>query len=345
MKGPMTTQSLRGMDTHGPMHWRGDRSGANDPGGTPNDAFDEDAGFKRFNPAFVGLIGRASELATADMQAFTDFILGVTYPPNPVRSLDNSLTASQQAGRDLYFGRATDVVANCNGCHVLDPGQGFFGTDGRFTFENETQHFKVAHLRNAYTKVGMFGFPSVDFISPGNNGFQGDQIRGYGYLHDGSIDTLFRFLSATVFSLSTTEQSDMQSFVLAFDSNLAPVVGQQVTRTAVVNAKVDKRLKLLMARATAGECDLIVKGNLAGQARGWSFQPGSGKFRSDRAAEPLVGFGVLRTQAGAAGQERTFTCVPPGSGERAGIDRDEDGFFDRDELDAGSDPADPSDTP
>src|SRR4029079_15791082 len=30
MKGPMTTQSLRGMSNHGPMHWRGDRTGGND---------------------------------------------------------------------------------------------------------------------------------------------------------------------------------------------------------------------------------------------------------------------------------------------------------------------------
>src|SRR5262249_4570653 len=44
-------------------------------------------------------------------------------------------------------------------------------------------------------------------------------------------------------------------------------------------------------------------------------------------------------QAGTAGQELTYTCVPPGSGIRMGIDRDEDGLFDRDELDAGTDPA------
>ena len=37
--------------------------------------------------------------------------------------------------------------------------------------------------------------------------------------------------------------------------------------------------------------------------------------------------------------------VPLGTGRRIGIDRDEDGFFDRDELDACSDPANPNSTP
>jgi hypothetical protein len=37
LKGPMATQSLRGMANHGPMHWRGDRTGGNDPGGDPLD--------------------------------------------------------------------------------------------------------------------------------------------------------------------------------------------------------------------------------------------------------------------------------------------------------------------
>src|SRR5262249_4763737 len=34
LKGPMTTQSLRGMNNSGSMHWRGDRTGGNDPGGS-----------------------------------------------------------------------------------------------------------------------------------------------------------------------------------------------------------------------------------------------------------------------------------------------------------------------
>jgi len=45
------------------------------------------------------------------------------------------------------------------------------------------------------------------------------------------------------------------------------------------------------------------------------------------------------------GTPLTFTAVPVGSAVRIGVDRDQDGFFDRDELDAGTDPADPGSTP
>ena len=70
MKGPMTTQTLRGMATHGPMHWRGDRTGAtfpNDPLG-----LDEQLAFEAFNVAFPGLLGRDEGMIPADdMTAFT----------------------------------------------------------------------------------------------------------------------------------------------------------------------------------------------------------------------------------------------------------------------------------
>jgi hypothetical protein len=54
---------------------------------------------------------------------------------------------------------------------------------------------------------------------------------------------------------------------------------------------------------------------------------------------------VLQQYAQTPGQELTFTCVPPGSGLRMGIDRDEDGVYDGDEIAAGSDPADPASMP
>jgi DNA-binding beta-propeller fold protein YncE len=339
LKGPMTTQTLRGMATHGPMHWRGDRTGGNFGGGPLN----EDLAFKAFNPAFVGLIGRGAQLPADEMQEFTDFILSVLPPPNPIRALDNSLSATQLAGRNLYFGRVTDVVGNCAFCHQLDPSLGFFGTDGFMSFENETQDFKIAHLRNAYAKVGMFGTPTIPGFLPGGTVHLGPQVRGTGFLHDGSIDSVFTFLSAGVFDLSNTEQRNLEAFVMAFDSNLAPVVGQQITRNPTNAATVDPRIDLLLARDTAGECEVIVKGVWDGAARG-AFRRLDGTFQTDRQAEILTE-PALRAEALVAGQALTYTCVPPGSGERMGIDRDEDGAFDQDEIDAGTDPADPSDGP
>jgi YVTN family beta-propeller protein len=343
LKGPMTTQSLRGLANHGPMHWRGDRTGGTGGG----DPLDEDAAFKKFIVAFDGLLGRNGPITDPQMQAFTDFILQVTYPPNPIRALDNSLNDAQQAGHDLYFGRLTDTVRNCNGCHTLDPGMGFFGTQGKMSFEGETQLFKIPHLRNAYQKVGMFGMPDVAAFKGGNNGDQGPQVRGFGFLHDGSVDTLSRFHSANVFDLDTTEVDEMTRFVLAFDTNLAPIVGQQVTLTRKNSRKVGPRIDLMIARAVLNECEVVVKGTLLGppaEARGWYRQAG-GMFRSDRASEPLLDDITLRAQAATDGQERTYTCVPFGSGQRIGIDRDGDGFFDRTELDGGFDPANPASHP
>src|SRR5262249_52589079 len=86
------------------------------------------------------------------------------------------------------------------------------------------------------------------------------------------------------------------------------------------------------------------KGNIAGEQRG-AYRLASGSFRSDRASEALMTDAQVRALAATAGQELTYTCVPPGSGQRIGVDRDGDGAFDRDELDAGSDPADPSSLP
>jgi DNA-binding beta-propeller fold protein YncE len=363
MKGPMTTQTLRGLKGSGAMHWRGDRA---TPPGTAASAFDEVNSFNNFNGAFVNLVGRDTELDPADMQKFTDFALQIILPPNPNRALDNSLNASEQAGRNFFMGpRRADGLASdagslqlgftCNGCHELDPAEGEFGTSKRASFENEEQVVKIPHLRNLYQKIGMFGVVDIPIADQLNDPFQGPQIRGFGFLHDGSVDTLFGFLHARVFSntfiggsavgfQSDQQRRDVEQFLLAFDSNLAPIVGQQITLGATNAGVVGPRIDLLLERAGLGECDLTVKGVLAGEARGWYELPG-GLFQGDRALESPVTDAALRLQAMAPGQELTYTCVPPGSGQRVGVDRDEDGYFDRDELDAGSDPADPASVP
>ena len=323
------------MAAMGPMHWRGDRTGGSDPGGNP---LDEDAAFKKFNPAFVGLLGRGTQLSAAEMQAFTDFVLTVRYPPNPIRAIDDVATAAQAAGATIYSNTATDGGLTCNGCHQLP-----LGGDGLSSFEGEVQEFKIAHLRNAYQKVGMFGIgPGL----PNATGNVGDQVRGFGFLHDGGISTVFSFLSAPVFSINNTHQSQLEAFVLAFDTGLKPSVGQQVsaTSTSFADATVIARIDALIARDDAAHCDLVVKGVFGGQQRG-AVYAGGNTFRTDRASEALIDKTTLRNLAATVGQDLTYTCVPPGSGQRIGIDRDEDTFLDRTEIDAGSDPADASSVP
>ena len=354
MKGPMTTQTLRGMVNHGAMHWRGDRAN----GFYGLDAFDADLSFRNFIVAFAGLVGRDGPIADAEMQQFSDFILAVTQPPNPVRALDNALTAPEAAGRRYFLGLEgadsggghrsdgvpflADLGFTCNGCHTLDPAQGHFGGDGRASFENESQIVKVPQLRNLYQKVGMFGFPDIDFIAAGDNGMQGDQIRGFGFLHDGSIDTPLRFFRASVFASAfggtvgffggDPQRQTVVDYMLAFDNDLAPIVGQQVTLDAGNDLAVGARIDLLAARAATPfvskllgpdptECDLIAKATVDGRTTGY-VRRASGVFEPDDGGALLDDAG-LRAVA-AAGGRVTYTCQPPGSGVRAGVDRDAD---------------------
>jgi hypothetical protein len=86
---------------------------------------------------------------------------------------------------------------------------------------------------------------------------------------------------------------------------------------------------------------LIVKGRVGNIQRGYSYVGGA--FQSDRSAEILTPTALLALAG--AGSELTYTLVPIGSTVRIGIDRDGDGFYDRDEIDAGSDPANPNSVP
>ena len=337
MKGPMTTQSLRGMAGNGPMHWRGDRTGQNK---SANETV-ELAAFKDFNVAFPGLLGNDAELPAQAMQIYAEFALQLTYPPSPIRNLDNSLTADQAIGQNIYFNQATTGgFFQCNTCHIVDPANKHFGTAGLSTVEGPaiSQQFKVPHLRNMYQKVGKFG-NSGKFSTDTTN--YGAQIKGFGFMHDGGMDTLDKFLSGSVFSFnSATERSQVVDFVLAMDSEMPPVMGQQVTLTNTSGADVQARIDLLKQRALVtsprGECDLIVKGVINNQQRGYLLLA-DGNFQSDKKSEVLSDT-QLRALVNTNSQTLTFTCAPAGSGIWMGIDRDEDGSYDRDEIDNNTNP-------
>jgi hypothetical protein len=146
------------------------------------------------------------------------------------------------------------------------------------------------------------------------------------------------FTGAGVFSTNSTQEAQLEAFMMEFDSNLAPIVGQQTTVTAGSGQDILDRVDLLIERADATyftsptlgavpECDLIVKGAVNGKQRGW-FYIGGNTFESDTTVEGNWTKSQLLTEAAQAGQHLTFTCVPPGSGRRMGIDRDADNTLD-----------------
>lgn len=121
-------------------------------------------------------------------------------------------------------------------------------------------------------------------------------------------------------------------------------VGEQITLNAA-NRTDPPTLQLVqdtVALAEAGRVGIVVKTVLGGEPRGYAYVRG-GMFQSDRQGEQVS---VDQLAALVAGESTlTFTVVPAGTQTRIGIDRDEDGYLDRDELDACSDPADAASGP
>ena len=372
MKGPMTTQTLQDIIGNEPLHWRGDRRG-----------------IEAFNPAFVGLLGDDTELSAAEMAAFKAFLSSLTFPPNPYRNLDNSLpealalTGQRTSGRfsmvglplgvgnakrglQLYSNNFLDSQFHCSSCHTLPTGMavngpirspilnfsvgmgslpigplgenhlGVVSTDG---FTNVS--IKVPQTRNMHEKVGM------EFTST-------ESLSGFGFAHDGTVDSLANFFSASLFSpRSDQDIADLVALNMAFsgsefgDANPllsapAPLskdshaaVGAQVT---VLAANPPARANELLALARAQKIDLVV----AQGRQSYAFNRASDRFVADAGQAALSAAQLLalaNTQA-----PQTWTALPVGLAQRIGVDRDGDGVSNALEIAQGSDPTDASST-
>jgi DNA-binding beta-propeller fold protein YncE len=398
MKGPMVTQTLQDIIGKEPHHWRGDRDG-----------------LEEFNQTFVNLQGTAEMLTAEQMQEFEDLLATIHLPPNPFRTFDNNLPTDLPLpghffagvggpeGQPLPNGNAgaafqsfldhhliNTLGISCSECHTLPTGMGTndvmsVDQNGVATFEPfpvgpngelhhgvvltplaETPHIsiKIPQLRNLHEKVG---FEMTQTTSR----------AGFGFLHDGSVDSLARFMSEPpfIFEAGIDAPRDqlvagMVAFMLSFSGSDVAVcngiptgpcgslsqdshasVGRQVTvddsnkNDAAIVDLIDDMMGLAdddQELPPGPQVGLVAKGLRGGLQRGYAYL-GAGLFQADRLAQTLTG-DSLRLSA-AAGSELTFTVVPAGTELRVGIDRDEDGVFDRDELDACSDPASSASVP
>ncbi|NOT34360.1 MAG: hypothetical protein HOP12_09345 [Candidatus Eisenbacteria bacterium] len=326
-KGPMVTQSLRGLNGNTPLHWRGDR---------PDLA--------AFNGAIAGLLGRATPLPDSQMAAMSEFMNTIVYPPNPYGNLDRSLpdappgVPSAERGRVLFetslFDTSGGTPVACSSCHAgtaVGPGTNNLMVPNETIFD--PQDLKVPQLRNLYKKLGFSRAPGAT------------PLRSTGFSHNGVEPTIGSFLGRAEFafdpdtSISGPEKRDLEAYLIAFDTGMAPAVGHQLSFDGNANPGALATLAVLQTRTAANDCDLIATGIAGGTRHGWLYQGGD-QWKIDQASIPNVSTTTLLDNAG-LGTELTITAVPKGAGIRMALDRDRDTYLDTDEILAGFPPDDP----
>ncbi|OUU22868.1 MAG: hypothetical protein CBC13_06820, partial [Planctomycetia bacterium TMED53] len=379
MKGPMLTQTMQDIIGKEPHHWRGDR-----------------AGIEAFGAAFMLINGDDQPVVGASMQLFEDFLASIHFPPNPHRNLDNSLpvaleleghfttgrfgsegdplgVGNAQTGLDLYRNAGLDGGLQCVTCHALPIGigpnailsgglsmtelpdgpmgekhHGIVSVDG-----SSQPHFKIPQLRNIYKRSGF-------------NTTQLQNTSGFGFLHDGSVDSIERFLSEPAFDIQSDQQlADLVAFMLAFSGSDLPegsfstpfeplgtpsqdshaAVGKQVTLDSSNNSDpvLLGVIETVRQQAAQGKIGLIARKNTASGIRGYVLVGTGNLMQSDIVAENTNLDALIA--AASDTEELTLMAVPLTSAIRMGIDRDMDGAFNGDEILACSDPADPTSLP
>jgi len=286
MKGPMLTQTLRGLLNLSPYHWRGDF-----------------ANFATFNINFDKLMGNA-EISNSDMATFTTFINSVLFLPNPYENLDRTLPNSLAGGnpnaglRDYLTIHGTGSRRlTCNNCHTADPGP---GSNRLLSACCPPQPMKVPELRNIYQKL----------LYTRHNA---ESIDGFGMEHDGHFSTAPDLLALSLFHYTPQEKTDLIAYLLCFDTGTAPAVGYTITLTAAnVNAKKQQSdWATLQSQAAAANIDLIARGTVQGQIHGLLYQPSQNTYISDSHTR----FTQAQLQALIRnGDTLSFMGVYPGSG-------------------------------
>ncbi len=381
MKGPMTTQTLQDIIAHEPFHWRGDKMGIEEfaPAfiglqgnnvtltATEMQEFEDFLATLTFPPNPYRNFDNTLPTALPLPGHFATGRFATASPPGlaagaalPIGNAVNGLAA--------YRSQATRLDNNtfaCVTCHTLPTGE---GTDMKqagpltpgysiiATGPNGEHHLqlvstdgltnvtmKTPQLRNEYKKVGY-------------NATQSRNTAGFGVLHDGSVDSIERFVSEPVFNVANDQMvADLTAFILAFSGSELPAgspsspleppgtfskdthasVGAQTTSAATVDTT---KINQMIALADANKVGIIAKGLVGGVQRGYKYN-GAGLWKSDRSADALFTTAALEGLAGAA-SPITFTVVVLGQQTRLGIDRDEDGWLDFDERSVCADSAD-----
>lgn len=309
MKGPMVTQTLRGMASNTTsvttpaasvttkFHWRGDKPS-----------------IQSFNSTFPNLLGGAL-ISAADMNDLTSYLLSLRHHPNPNRNFDRSLKTSLAggnpvAGRDLFNDH---LASHCATCHPLAS-----GTDQNIDVMTEVgakQPIKNPPLRTVYQRA--FGLNPTAGAS---------SVSGFGLAHDGTGFALPKVHPYVLDELTSSQLVDVTAFILSFDTGAAPVSVASLSVSAANASAMAVSLQVMESAALA-DGDLIVHGCIAGESVNFLWNKSAQRYQSDdQASATWTRAALLGLLSG--DDVLLFTGVPTGQGAVRSIDRDQNGVPD-----------------
>jgi YVTN family beta-propeller protein len=324
-KGPMATQSLRGLFESGRLHWRGEQVGLDD--------FNVDG--------FQVLLHRSTPLTAAEFEDVRAGTNSLVYPANPRAPNDRVYSGALGTGLDAF--RRTTAVGpdTCASCHSLP-----LGTNTElqvFAASGIPAHSgKVAQLRGVGDKVSqsvpVFTDPAyLVRVSAGSTILDRRSCNGWGLTHGATVDSIATFVATFPGIFFADLVPEVSAFVDAFDTGLAPSTTWQRTLVPVVHtlAEWQAALAAFKAQAQAGNCDVVVAtavlvGGLPTPVtlcwdhalQRWQTAAGWASFDDAMMDAFLFGAGFTVTLFG----------QPLGTGRRFGVDRDLDDLLDDDEA-------------
>lgn len=350
-KDLMVTQSLKSIEDTFPYHWRGERD------------------LEAFNGAFAGLLG-GSLLSTApdggDLDKFKSFVFSLQAHANPneheSRQLDDAASHPGESfdpttidmiglasvGQDVMTTPKTLLGRfSCAECHTKPSGTLGDPQSDDITFIRTitaNTNMDVAHLRQLFHK-------QQDLVEFTYGGAQWRTLRGgFGISHDGDNASVLDFLRRTPFFLSEDQELNLAEFVAQFDQGIAPAAHHAYKIDASTSPAEATRIGNLMigqAGATFSSShwiSLAILGSHRDQSGvtrdlTWLFVAATGTFMCN---DPTVVFpngnigfqswADLTSQAATGNANFTLIGLPPGNSIRFAFDRDDDGLWDRDEL-------------
>ncbi len=352
-KGPMLTQSLTGLETVHPFHWRGEQEGVGDQL------------MVDFNGAFANLLG-GTELDTtpgAEWDRFEDFVFSLQQTANPNQNirrrvdpdLHAELLLSQPQG-DATLGQGLFVQV-CTICHFLPKGtSNDFIADGVLDDHPHQMDFKVPGFQEDYRweqdadKVTPgVQLEEVDFVDSQPDLPDTDDFPPLGgaFTHAGLFANLHHFVGIFLTVFTTEQVSHVTDYIHQWDNGLAPVAHRvyhvdQDSPASAFNGVRNYLVSQCTTPMATSSGQSVMNGDFAAigtfEWQGveipmrWYWDPVTQRLIPEDSSIPPQTTQALLDQALQGKSANTFIGMPYGTARRFAVDYDGDGMFNADEL-------------